>query len=88
MTLEEIEAIPRQILTAADVAPFLECDPNVIRGQAQRDPVALGFPVVVMGSRVKIPKAAFVYAMRYGRPICPNIPEAPKGFTISDGKLI
>jgi hypothetical protein len=69
MTLEEIEAIDKTMLLATDVAPFLECDDGVIRWQAQNEPEKLGFPVIVMGSRVKIPKEGFLFYCRYGRPV-------------------
>lgn len=69
MTLKEIEAIEKTVLTPADVAPYLGTDPNSIRGQAQTAPDRLGFPVIVEGSRVKIPKDAFVFFCRYGRPV-------------------
>ena len=54
------------ILLASDIAPFLGVDPQDIRGQAKKDPSKLGFPVIVMGSRVKIPKEGFVHFMKYG----------------------
>jgi len=63
-TLEEIEALPQNMLTAANVAPYLECDPNLIRWQAHNEPEKLGFPVIVVGSRVKIPKIPFIKFMR------------------------
>lgn len=60
MTIEDVEKMRKEILTPADIAPLLRCDPNVIRFQAEKDPSKLGFPVSKMGSRVKIPRAAFV----------------------------
>ncbi|MDL2289134.1 hypothetical protein LJB83_00020 [Clostridia bacterium OttesenSCG-928-F22] len=66
VTLEDIESIAKEILTPADIAPYLGCDQYSINVQAQNDPAKLGFPVVVHGSRVKIPKQGFVYFMRYG----------------------
>lgn len=61
-TLQEIKetAACKEMLTPKDVAGFLGCDPYSINLQAQRDPTKLGFPVVVIGTRVKIPAAAFV----------------------------
>ena len=43
--------------------------PNYIRHQAQNDPDKLGFPVVVAGTRVRIPKEGFLYFCRFGRPV-------------------
>ena len=47
-------------LNVADIAPLLESDPDAIRCQAKEDPSKLGFPVCVIGSRVKIPRRAFL----------------------------
>ena len=66
MTLTDLELFPREWLTAAPIAPVLGTDPNLIRYQAQHRPEKLGFPVVVLGSRVKIPKMPFVNFMRRG----------------------
>lgn len=66
-TLEEIEACEKNILDAADIAPYLETDPNMIRWQAHNEPEKLGFPVIVLKKRVKIPKAGFVSFCKYGK---------------------
>lgn len=63
----KIEQVPDAWLTAAEIAPILGADANAIREQAQRDPNKLGFPVVVVGTRVKIPKDGFLYFMKFGR---------------------
>lgn len=60
MTIEEIKASDKLTLTAADVGPVLGSDPAVIRIQARIDPDALGFPVSVIGNRVKIPRLPFL----------------------------
>lgn len=64
MTIEEIQNSPNRWLTPADVAEVLECDPNVIRRQAQDDPSKLGFPVVVLCSRIKINRKGFLEFIR------------------------
>lgn len=64
MTLDELEALPKEILTCADVAPILMANLATIHGQAVERPELLGFPVIVAGRRVKIPKAAFLRFMR------------------------
>ena len=56
MTLKDIEAIPKEVLLPADVAPYLQCDPHYIRLQARANPQLLGFPVSVVGNRTKIPR--------------------------------
>ena len=69
MTLTEITASNLLFLTAADVAPVLGCDPQSIRVQAHTAPRKLGFPVVVTGRRVRIPRQGFI-AFCEGRPVC------------------
>lgn len=59
-TLEQIEALDKEMLTPADIAPILGSDPQTIRWQAQNKPGKLGFPIILIGNRVKIPKAAFI----------------------------
>ena len=60
MTIEDIKNIDKEILTPGDIAPILGCDPNVIRFQAKQDIKQLGFPAAKIGSRIKIPKKAFI----------------------------
>lgn len=60
MTIDNIKNMSKEILTPNDVAPVLGCDPNMIRYQAKQDIKALGFPASKIGSRVKIPKNAFI----------------------------
>ena len=60
MTIEDIKKMSKEILTPGDVAPVLGCDPNVIRYQAAEDVKQLGFPASKIGSRVKIPRKAFI----------------------------
>lgn len=64
MTLEELEALPVDVFTPAQVAPVLRLDQDTIRGQARSCPGMLGFPVIVAKSRVKIPKRPFLRFMR------------------------
>lgn len=64
MTLSEIENYERDWLTPAQVAPVLGTDPMWIRWQAKRDPSKLGFPVVVISTRTKIPRLPFLNFMR------------------------
>lgn len=64
MTLAEIEALPGEVLTCQQIAPVLGANPATIHLQATDRPDMLGFPVIVMGSRVKIPKRPFLAFMR------------------------
>ena len=59
-TLQEVKASEKEMLVPSDIAPILHCDQYSINLQAKKDPSKLGFPVVVLGSRVKIPRAAFI----------------------------
>lgn len=44
----------------ADIAPILKADPLYLRETARQAPEALGFPVCVVGRRVKIPRVPFL----------------------------
>ena len=60
MTLDEIRRFDREFLTPAQVAPLLGCDAQDVRVCARECPERLGFNVALIGSRVKIPRRAFV----------------------------
>lgn len=62
-TLQDIEAVDREFLLISEIAPLLGTNPQTIRCQAQADPTKLGFPVVVIKSRVKVPKRPFIQFM-------------------------
>jgi len=64
MTLEDLEALPGEVLTCQQIAPLLCANPATIRCQAQERPEMLGFPVIVAGCRVKIPKRPFIRFMK------------------------
>lgn len=67
MTLNDVAANPKDLLNCEDIAPFLSIHPQDIRDQCKRDPSKLGFPVIVCGQRVKIPKEGFIHYIKYGR---------------------
>ena len=66
MTLQQIEALEKDVLTPEQVAKCLGCDPHFIRLEARQSPERLGFPVICVGTRVKIPRRAFIRFMRGG----------------------
>lgn len=67
MTLKEIMESDKPMLIPADIAPVLGCDPHAIRVAAKTKPELLQFPVIVIGSRVKIPRLPFIeYMTRLG----------------------
>lgn len=59
-TLEDIEKIDSPILLPRHVAGYLKCAQYTINCQAQQDASKLGFPVIIAGSRIKIPKDGFI----------------------------
>ena len=66
MTLDDIRLSSRIYLSPADIAPILQCDPHSIRVQAHRDPSALGYPVIVIGRRIRIPRIPFMHYVEGG----------------------
>lgn len=60
MTLDEMRVSCKAVLIPTDVCDVLGCTPYSINVQAKADPRKLGFPVSVMGSRVRIPRVAFL----------------------------
>jgi hypothetical protein len=60
MTLHEIAQIEREFITVGEAAQFLGCNPQKLREQAHKDREKLGFPVSIVGNRVKIYKDGFV----------------------------
>lgn len=64
LRLADIENLEVDTLTPNEVGKCLRCMPYSINLQAQADPKKLGFPVVVVGSRVLIPKEGFLRFMR------------------------
>jgi len=74
-TLAEIEASEQEFLLPDEVAPFLGVNPQCLRSQAQDDADKLGFPVVIVGTRIRIPRRAFLHFLRYGRTYLPEVAE-------------
>ena len=60
MTIDELRNSTRDVLTAEDIAPILCADAHAIRLTARKHPERLGFPVVCIGNRVKIPREPFL----------------------------
>lgn len=60
MTLESVKFMTAEVITPAVASELLGCDPQWLRIAARTRPDLLGFPVIVMGSRVKIPRRAFI----------------------------
>lgn len=60
MTLNEMKESTKTMLSPTDVAEVLGCAPYSINVQVKQDPTRLGFPVALIGTRVKIPREAFI----------------------------
>ena len=60
LTFEQIKALDKEMLTPMDVCGVLGCAPYNINVMAKQAPELLGFPVIMVGSYVKIPRRAFV----------------------------
>ena len=67
MTLEQIMQSQKEMLTPKDVAEVLGCDPYSINVQVKEDITkgvnSFGFSVLMIGTRVKIPRRAFLRFM-------------------------
>lgn len=61
MTLDEVRELRTDIITPAQAAQVLKCDPAYIRVAAREG--VFEFPAVLVGNRVKIPREAFVRYM-------------------------
>ena len=62
-TLDEIAGMPKNILTPEDVCGYLECDKYSINLACKAGTLPWAY---LKGSRVIIPKEAFVWWHRYG----------------------
>lgn len=60
MTIDEIRRSGKVMLTPKEAAEVIGCDPQSIRVCAKQQPWRLGFPVCVVGNRVKIPVEGFL----------------------------
>lgn len=58
--IRQIQEMVSPTITPALAAAALNCDPQLIRFRAQRTPHLLGFPVVLVGNRTKIPRIPFL----------------------------
>lgn len=68
-TIEEIKATEKAFLTCAEIAPVIGSDAHALRIEARKEHSRLGFPVLLIGNRVKIPVAGFIawYEGRAGK---------------------
>ena len=68
MTLDEIEKDTRECLIPKDIADVLGCNPYTITLQVRQDKErgvnSFPFPTILIGTRVKIPRRAFLAVMK------------------------
>lgn len=69
MTLQDIEKMDVDILLPSQVAAVLGCGQYSINVQARDNPASFGFPVIKIGSRVRIPREGFIRFMKGELPI-------------------
>ena len=60
MTIEELKELEINMLTPAQAAEVLGVSAQSIRVCARQRPDLLGFPVMVYGSRVKVPRLPLI----------------------------
>lgn len=60
---ELVQRVNKEFFTPQDVSFVLKSDPQTIRICARQRPELLGFPVIIMGRRVKIPRIPFLRYM-------------------------
>ena len=67
MTIQEIKASDKECLIPSDIAEILGCDKYRINLQVKQDKElginSFPFPTILIGSRVRIPRIAFLKAM-------------------------
>ncbi len=63
LTLADIKQMTKDIITPAEAAQVVGCDPHWIRLAAREHPEWLGFPVIIVRNRTKIPRVAFIRYM-------------------------
>ena len=63
LTLADIKKMTKDVITPAEAAQVVGCDPNWIRLAAREHPEWLGFPVIIIRNRTKIPRVAFIRYM-------------------------
>lgn len=73
MTYEQIKETDKRYLTPNDVCKILGTAAYSINLQAKKDPSVLPFPIVKVGTRVKIPRYSFLC-------FCKDVLGMEKGF--------
>lgn len=61
--IETIQAMDKVTINADQAAEVLGCNANSIRQAARQRPELLGFPTIIIGHRVLIPRLPFLRAL-------------------------
>ena len=61
MTLQDIKQMEKDIITPAEAAQVVGCDPQLIRLEARERPENLGFPVIIVRIRQGIHQGVFPF---------------------------
>ena len=64
MSIAELETMTKETISCSTAAVVIGCNPQLLRIQARQCRQALGFPVIVIGNHVKIPRRPFSAFMR------------------------
>ena len=64
--IAHLKNMSRSYLKPEEAAYVLGCQPQSIRVAARQRPELLGFPVIIIGNRVKIPRIPFLNLMNGG----------------------
>lgn len=63
MTLDDVKSMEKETLSLDETAAVIGCNAQSLRLQIKKDRAQLGFPVIVHGSRMVVPRRAFVRFM-------------------------
>lgn len=58
--LAQLRTMDKAFITPLELSKVLGCQPYSINRQVASDPSALGFPVMKIGTNVRIPREAFL----------------------------
>ena len=62
--LRRIEALPKEMLVPKDICKYLGCSSYTINVATRDGKNPFPFPIIRIGSRVRIPKIPFIKAMK------------------------
>lgn len=66
LTVDDIKKLPDEFLTPEQVSGVIGCMPYSLNLQAKEDITKLGFPACLIGTRLRVPRKAFIRWMEVG----------------------